>query len=369
MKMKKYTAASMPEAMIQVRRELGKDAVILRTKEFSSGGFLGLFKKKQIEVIAALDPDVSKSETVKESVAAMSATPSNRASKETGSERQTDMSSELTALKQELRAAISGQTRHYAMPLQRLYERLLHNEVLPQIASGLMERLIEQGYADDAESKLLELLTERFSKVQQPASFDKKFVHLVGPTGVGKTTTIAKLAAKSALVDNKKVAFITTDTYRIAAIDQLRTYAKILDVPMEVAYSLEDYEAARKKFAAYDQVFVDTAGRNFKDAAYVKELERTLDLQQDAETYLTLAITTRASDLADIYQQFAHLPIKQFIFTKIDEASRYGGILNLMQQAHIGVAYLTHGQDVPDDILAPTADYLAKRVMEETARA
>jgi flagellar biosynthesis protein FlhF len=365
MKMKKYTAASMPEAMIQVRRELGKDAVILRTKEFTSGGFLGLFKKKQIEVIAALDPDVSKSEPVKERTPAVSAAPSNAVSKQT----ETDMSSELTAFKQELRAAISGQTRHYAMPLQRLYERLLRNEVLPQIASGLMEKLIEQGHTENAEGELLKLLTERFSKVQQPASFQKKYIHLVGPTGVGKTTTIAKLAAKRALVDNKKVAFITTDTYRIAAIDQLRTYAKILDVPMEVAYSLEDYEAARKKFADYDQVFVDTAGRNFRDAAYVKELERTLDLQQDAETYLTLAITTRASDLEAIYRQFAHLPIKQFIFTKIDEASRYGGILNLIQQANIGVAYLTHGQDVPDDILTPTADYLAKRVMEETARA
>lgn len=366
MKMKKYTAATMPEAMIQIRRELGKDAVILRTKELTSGGFLGLFKKKRIEVIAALDKqDVASS--VRTVPPAMSSAVSLE-KKETN-QAETDFAAEIADLKKELRSALTHQTRHYALPLQGLYDRLLHNEVHPQIASGLMERLLEDAVNEDEEQKLLDALIKRFEKVQQPARFENKFIHLVGPTGVGKTTTIAKLAAKSALVDKKRVAFITTDTYRIAAIDQLRTYAKILEVPLEVAYSLEDYQVAREKLANYDVVFVDTAGRNFKDSAYVKELERTLDLQNEAETYLTLSITTRASDLSEIYEQFAHLPIKQFIFTKLDEASRYGGILNLVQQAHIGVAYLTHGQDVPDDIITPSASYLAKRVMEATARA
>lgn len=367
MKMKKYTAATMPEAMIQIRRELGKDAVILRTKELTSGGFLGLFKKKRIEVIAALDQQDAKSNSPIERKPAISkAMPLE--TKETNN-AETDLAAEMAALKKELTSALSNQTRHYALPLQGLYDRLLHNEVHPQIASGLMERLLEDAASKDVEQVLLDTLVKRFEKVQRPAQFEKKFIHLVGPTGVGKTTTIAKLAAKSALVDKKRVAFITTDTYRIAAIDQLRTYAKILEVPLEVAYSLEDYQAAREKLADYDLVFIDTAGRNFKDSAYVKELERTLDLQHDAETYLTLSITTRASDLSEIYDQFAHLPIKQFIFTKLDEASRYGGILNLIQQAHIGVAYLTHGQDVPDDIIAPSASHLARRVMEATARA
>ena len=365
MKMKKYTAATMPEAMIQIRRDLGKDAVILRTKELTSGGILGLFKKKWIEVIAALDPDVTNgSQTVQKPVISRDE-PLPKAEKVSADK---DLSAEITALKQELKTAISNQTRHYALPLQGLYDRLLHNEVHPQIASGLMEHLLGNDSNEDAEQILYGNLVKRFEKVQQPVQFEKKFIHLVGPTGVGKTTTIAKLAAKSALVDQKRVAFITTDTYRIAAIDQLRTYAKILEVPLEVAYSLEDYKAAREKLADYDLVFIDTAGRNFTDSAYVKELERTLDLYQEAETYLALSLTTRASDLSKVYEQFAHLPIKQFIFTKMDEASRYGGILNLVQQAHIGVAYLTHGQDVPDDILVPSASYLAKSVMEATAR-
>ncbi|MFP7477624.1 flagellar biosynthesis protein FlhF [Terribacillus saccharophilus] len=367
MKMKKYIAATMPEAMIQIRRELGKDAVILRTKELKSGGFLGLFKKKRIEVIAALDQQDTASS--KRTGPKPSISPAVSPEKKEANTGGADFTAEIDALKKELRSALSSQTRHYALPLQGLYDRLLHNEVHPQIASGLMERVLEDSASKEVEQALLETLVKRFEKVQQPTKFEKKFIHLVGPTGVGKTTTIAKLAAKSALVDKKRVAFITTDTYRIAAIDQLRTYAKILEAPLEVAYSLEDYQAAREKLADYDLVFIDTAGRNFKDSAYVKELERTLDLQHEAETYLTLAITTRASDLSEIYEQFAHLPIKQFIFTKLDEASRYGGILNLIQQAHIGVAYLTHGQDVPDDIIAPSASYLAKRVMEATARA
>ncbi|SDC62602.1 flagellar biosynthesis protein FlhF [Terribacillus halophilus] len=365
MKMKKYTAATMPEAMIQIRRELGKDAVILRTKELTSGGIFGLFKKKRIEVIAALDPDVTNgSHTVQKTVISRAA-PLPKAEKVSADK---DLSAEIAALKQEVKSAISNQTRHYALPLQGLYDRLLHNEVHPQIASELMEHLLGNDSDEDAEQVLYENLVKRFEKVQTPVQFEKKFIHLVGPTGVGKTTTIAKLAAKSALVDQKRVAFITTDTYRIAAIDQLRTYAKILEVPLEVAYSLEDYKAAREKLADYDLVFVDTAGRNFKDSAYVKELEHTLDLHHEAESYLALSLTTRAGDLSEVYEQFAHLPIKQFIFTKMDEASCYGGILNLIQQAHIGVAYLTHGQDVPDDILVPSASYLAKSVMEATAR-
>ncbi|MFP7494066.1 flagellar biosynthesis protein FlhF [Terribacillus saccharophilus] len=367
MKMKKYTAATMPQAMIQIRRELGKDAVILRTKELTSGGFLGLFKKKRIEVIAALDPDQRVSSSREVPKPAMASVNVEKEIEETRAE--SGFLTEIASLRQELKTAVSSQTRQYALPLQKFYDRLLQNEVHPQIASGLMEHLLENASNADTEKLLYEDLVKRFDKVQQPVQFEKRFIHLVGPTGVGKTTTIAKLAAKSALVDKKKVAFITTDTYRIAAIDQLRTYAKILEIPLEVAYSLEDYQEARKKLADYDLVFVDTAGRNFRDSEYVKELERTLDLHHDAETYLALSITTRADDLAAIYEQFAHLPIKQFIFTKMDEAGRYGGILNLIQQAHIGVAYLTHGQDVPDDIFTPSASYLAKRVMEASADA
>ena len=104
--------------------------------------------------------------------------------------------------------------------------------------------------------------------------FNKKYINIVGPTGVGKTTTLAKVAAETMLNQRKKVAFITTDTYRIAAIDQLKTYAKILNIPIEVAYNLEDFKRAADRFSHYDIVFIDTAGRNFRNEQYVKDLEK-----------------------------------------------------------------------------------------------
>src|SRR5699024_7200672 len=117
---------------------------------------------------------------------------------------------------------------------------------------------------------------ESMLTVEPGISFKRQVIQFVGPTGVGKTTTLAKVAALTMLKYKKKVAFVTTDTYRIAAIDQLKTYAKILNVPIRVAYSLADYEAALKEFATYDHIFVDTAGRNFRDPKYVRELKQMI---------------------------------------------------------------------------------------------
>src|SRR5699024_10910696 len=131
----------------------------------------------------------------------------------------------------------------------------------------------------------------------------KQFIQFVGPTGVGKTTTLAKVAAKTILEQKKEDAFITMDTYRIAAIDQLKTYARILDVTIEVAYSLEDYKQALQKFQQYDYIFVDTAGRNFRNLQYIQELKKMLTIdERRVETVLTLALTAKAQDISDIYR-------------------------------------------------------------------
>src|SRR5699024_5741910 len=187
-------------------------------------------------------------------------------------------------------------------------------------------------------------------------TYDKKIVHFVGPTGVGKTTTLAKVAAKSMLEDKKHVAFITTDTYRIAAIEQLKTYAKILDIPVEIAYSNEDYKQAIDKFSGYDLILVDTAGRNFREDKYSKEMIETVQLEENTETYLVLSLTAKPKDLFDIQQQFKQLPIKEIVFTKLDETTQFGSVLSIMKAMNKGVAYITNGQDVPDDLMEPTPE-------------
>src|SRR5699024_1495429 len=162
------------------------------------------------------------------------------------------------------------------------------------------------------------------------------------------TTTLAKVAAKTILEQKKEVAFITMDTYRIAAIDQLKTYARILDVPIEVAYSLDDYKQALQKFQQYDYIFVDTAGRNFRNLQYIQELKKLLTIdERRVETVLTLALTAKFQDIRDIYSQFRHLVLKKLFLQKVDETLTYGSIFNICIGEDKQISHVTNGQNVP----------------------
>lgn len=161
----------------------------------------------------------------------------------------------------------------------------------------------------------------------------------------------------------KKVALITTDTYRIAAVEQLKTYAKILNIPLEVVYSMEDFQKAKNQFIHYDLVLVDSAGRNFRNALYVKELEKVIDFKHEAENYLVLSLTGKYRDMKAIIEQFSLVPIKQIIFTKQDETDTYGAMLNMMFEQGKGVAYVTNGQNVPDDIVESSNDWIIQTIL------
>ncbi|WP_067838549.1 flagellar biosynthesis protein FlhF [Amphibacillus sediminis] len=365
MKVKKYIAPTMPEAMQQVRKELGSDAVILNSKVIYTGGLLGLFKKKNIEVVAAVEPKpVTKQPQIKPTLKKKETTLKH------DDKQQAIVLEELRSLRKWVEAKTSQDERpSFPAAFESLLELLVEQEVESEIAQTLIQETIEEAGSRDytyLEAKILlkQKLKHLFSQYQvKSISFQKKFIHLVGPTGVGKTTTIAKLAAMSMLKDNKKVALITADTYRIAAIEQLKTYAKILDIPIEIAYTTEDYQKARLKFQQYDLVFVDTAGRNFRNPKYVAELGKVVDLEQDIETYLVLSMTTKASDVLAIFKQFQTIPLTSLILTKTDETASFGTVVNLAYRYQIGVAYLTNGQDVPDDIKQATPDLLAELVI------
>ena len=161
-------------------------------------------------------------------------------------------------------------------------------------------------------------------------TYDKKYINVLGPTGVGKTTTIAKMAARSVLEKKKKIGFITTDTYRIAAIEQLKTYAGLLQAPVEIVYNAEDYENAIKKLDYLDIIFIDTAGRNYKEAKYVNDLKRLINFSEEVESFLVLSLTAKERDIESIIEQFKDIPIEKFIFTKLDETNSIGTMFNLM---------------------------------------
>ncbi|WP_053219652.1 flagellar biosynthesis protein FlhF [Virgibacillus senegalensis] len=356
MKVKKFTAPTMPEVMQKVRKELGADAVILHSKVIHTGGLLGLFKKRNIEVVAALDKQQEKQK--KDSKLEVKPSRDSIKTKEMEAE-QPKIDQSLVQELRDLKSLIelnsnTGNQPVYPAAYQLFYQHLLSQGMAQETAEKLVSGMHEHR-PDAARNSFVDVLAEELDRMFPPDAFeginyDKKFVHFVGPTGVGKTTTIAKIAASSVLKDNKRVAFITTDTYRIAAIDQLKTYSKILDIPMEIAYTLDDYRSAREKFKEFDLVLVDTAGRNFRDKRYVKELAEIIDLNQDIDTYLVLSLAAKSADLLEIYRQFESVPIKQLVFTKKDETASYGAMADLTMASGKGIAYLTTGQDVPDDI-------------------
>ncbi|WP_112180860.1 flagellar biosynthesis protein FlhF [Paraliobacillus zengyii] len=365
MKVKKYIAPTMPEVMKKVRKELGADAVILNSKVIYTGGFLGLFKKRNMEVVAALDPQPTKPKIEEQSKPFI---PMSSDIPRTDDKQQV-LLDEVRAMRKWMEKTTSNGEDIFPPTYQAVVDLLLEQEVDLDIAQEVVANSIENNSTEDTTYELAKKQVEEAVNKKLAindfggVTYHKKFVHLVGPTGVGKTTTIAKIAAKCMLVDGKKVALITTDTYRIAAIEQLKTYSKILDIPLEIAYTIEDYRNAREKFKSYDIVLVDTAGRNFRDPKYIAELGKVVDLEHDIDTYLVLSLTTKSSDLDVIYNQFENIPIKKLIFTKKDETGTYGAILNLTLKYQIGVAYLTDGQDVPDNIEEASSEKISHLIV------
>ncbi|WP_108669676.1 flagellar biosynthesis protein FlhF [Peribacillus acanthi] len=381
MKVKKYVAPSMGEAMKLVRYELGNDAVILNSKVVYSGGFLGLFKKRNIEVIAGVDSNQQEHQIpkVKEKNKKInleintSSKPLIDTSdvKNNFQEPQGEILKEINELKQIVKQLNQKANQAiYPEILEQINTMLIEQEISNQIRTDLMEELLtdwssskEEWTNDIAKEKAkTRMLVNLQSVMTEKPLFIKKFINVVGPTGVGKTTTLAKLAAEQVIKHQKKVAFITTDTYRIAAIDQLQTYAKILNVPVEVAYNLEDFKKATERFNHYDLVFIDTAGRNFRNQEYVKDLKKLIDFENDMETYLVLSLTSKQKDMEDIYHQFSLIPIHQVIFTKMDETQSFGAMYNMILNYHFTTAYITNGQNVPEDIIKADPEFILNNI-------
>ena len=193
-----------------------------------------------------------------------------------------------------------------------------------------------------------------------------KVVVFVGPTGVGKTTTIAKIASKYKVDYDKKVAFITSDTYRIAATEQLQVYANILDAPMTIVYSKDEINSAIGKYADYDMIFVDTAGFSHKNTPQRDDMKKLLDEIDEKyrkEVYLVLSATTKYKDLLEIVDVYREITDYKFIFTKLDETTTYGNLLNIKLYAGAELSYMTIGQNVPDDIAIFDTQKIVKQLL------
>ena len=212
--------------------------------------------------------------------------------------------------------------------------------------------------------KMIPIRIER--EVKSP---HKKIMMFVGPTGVGKTTTIAKLAARYAykLNSRHKVGIITLDTYRIGAVEQLMTYAKMMKLPIETVVDPNDFEEALEILRHNDYILIDTVGSSQHDREKIEKLSSFLRVNTFAEININLVLSaiTKYEDLVDIYENFSILPIDTLIFTKLDETKTYGNIFSLLLDTKKPVSYFSIGQEVPDDLMEANAEYLLKGILEK----
>ena len=247
-----------------------------------------------------------------------------------------------------------------------IYLQLIENDVELAVAQEIIRAINEAVPEDDKTDDgvvlgYLQRHLKRLLKVSgeiQLTPGSPKTVAFIGPTGVGKTTTIAKLATIFQLSKRKKVGLITADTYRIAAVEQLKVYGDILDVPVKVVYNAEDMKRALDVFSDRDLILIDTAGRSHRDTDKLHDLKDILAAHFPLEIHLVLNTSTRFKDMVDIADTFRILPYSRVIFTKLDEASSYGNILNIITKFNIGVSYLCFGQSVPEEIRTATYDSL-----------
>ena len=251
-----------------------------------------------------------------------------------------------------------------------LQERLLASGVSSALSEELLDSLPDfdawssPAQRPLAEAALRDLISRRFPCAGpiQLTPGKLKAIALIGPTGVGKTTTIAKLAAHFSLVEGKKVALLTVDTYRIAAVEQLKTYSQIIDIPIAVAYSQAEVLPAVAEFADYDLLLIDTAGRSQKNIMQVGELKALLE-SLNCETHLALAAPVKEADMVEAARRFSAACVDRVLFTKLDETGTYGTLLNVTERTGIPISYLTSGQKVPEDIEMADGRRLAELIL------
>ena len=372
------------------KEELGKDAIVMNIKTISPKGIYKLFRKPLVEVTAAIDdnityrndreplvkkqnfPDIIYDDLPDEKEKATGMVKEASAIEEKLNNLQSLLEKQMEEKKDNTKQnQKSKEVNKNLACIQLIYNQLINNEVdekfANQIISEIEGTLKKDSSMDNILSSIYQKIVLKLGQAKTISLSGKtpKFIFFIGPTGVGKTTTIAKIASKFKVVEKSKVAFVTSDTYRIAAVEQLRTYANILGIPLKVVYNADDLVNARKEFEDYDIVFVDTAGRSHKNRDQREDIENLMNVIPDneKEIYLVLSATTKYMDLITISETYKGIANYNLIFTKLDETGTVGNIFNIRMLTNAPLSYATFGQDVPDDIERIDAQRIAKQLL------
>ncbi len=364
MKIMKYQAATERQAMLLAREELGKDALILSIKSIKPKGIFRWLRKPYVEITAAIDENQEKKAKPEDKeLAEFKSFLQELSNKQRELEELTQKRTESLPAKAPAAPAVPVKASHSNQEMaedsqvligQVIYEQLIENEVDSKLADKLLADLLAEARAFDLEEGLnfvYRKIVKELSEIE-PINIRNgraRPVFFIGSTGVGKTTTIAKLASLFTLEKKCKVALITADTYRIAAVEQLRTYANILNIPIRVIYKEEEIMSCIEEFSDCDLILIDTAGRSYQDTHHLEELRQLLEQVEEKQIYLVLSLSTKNSDLKKTVAAYDFADFS-LIFTKLDETLAYGSILNLKYETTKPLSYITTGQNVPEDI-------------------
>jgi len=379
----------MSAALAVVKQELGPSAVILQTRSFTKNRWLGLRRQEVFEITAGRDargnnrpqrqliarpatmpvkPPTDPRRQLLESPAVQNAAIAGIFQEVTG----------LKTVVQELVVHVNRNTcPHIPDDLYSFYSQLIENQVAQELASDMIKTLQRQirpehaRQGDFVRSKLaeqIEKLLPAAGPIVRIKTSGPHVVALIGPTGVGKTTTLAKLAANLKLREKRRIGLITLDTYRIAAIDQLKKYADILGSPLRVVSSGEELSAAVRSMQDCEFILIDTAGRSPNDALKLSELNGLLAAAGPDEVHLVLSSTSSQKCVELAIARFGEVRVDKIIFTKLDEAAHIGVVLNVVHKVNKSLSYVTTGQNVPDDIEVGQPRRLAELILSPPGR-
>lgn len=385
MQIKRFEADSMPEALRLIKKEFGSEAVILSAKSLRKESMIfGPWRKPGVVVTAAVDGYLQKDGA---------SGSSNKAGKAVNFQEELAGLSAIGYMKKKngliksFQAGVKTTQSKHNPPVQ---SNCYFQDDSRDIITTLRRNILSQGVEEDIALQLIEELKkigsiqtfltkdrlkdgfvnvfDRMGIISSPIRIEnrkKKLIAFIGPTGVGKTTTVAKLAAAIAIDMKKNVALITLDNYRIGAVAELEIYARIIGVPMKTAFNCNELKRTIKEFKEVDIILIDTAGISRKDERQINELKAFFDKIRMDEIHLLLSATTKDDDLDDMLKNYKRLPVNRLIFTKLDETATYGNMLNQIVKSKIPVSYFTNGQQVPEDIHEGTMEKLAGLLVDQ----
>lgn len=390
---KKFQAKTEDEAVTQAKKELGENVVVMNVRMVKPKGLFKWFKSPIVEVMVAKEEETEaahakeqtekmQTENLKDVIASIDKLRQLGEGSKELSEKKT-LPAEEAVLEERLEniqnlleeklkkqedktneqeKEKAGEEKNNEMTefIRLLYNTMIENEVHEKYANQMIDE-VEQNFGENMQveyvlSHIYQKMVLKFGKVEPITPAEKKgpkVIFFLGPTGVGKTTTLAKIASQFSVSGNKKIALFTADTYRISATDQLKTYANILGVPFHIIYSVDEMKSCLENYKEYDYVLIDTAGHspnNVERRRDMNEFIHAFGGEVETEVYLVLSATTKYRDLVNITDTYTEITDYKMIFTKLDETTVLGNLLNLKIHTGAPLSYVTNGQNVPDDI-------------------